>query len=97
MPPTALSILMSLSLRMISKSLGDDETLFKPSNANPPDIAPSPITATTCRSGSLFLCAATAMPNATEIELEACPHVNVSYSLSLGEGKGRMPPNLRLV
>ena len=41
--------------------------------------------------------AATAIPSAAEIELEACPHVKVSYSLSIGLGKGLMPCNLRLV
>ena len=34
---------------------------------------------------------------AAEIEFDACPQVNVSYSLSDGEGKGRMPFSLRLV
>ena len=38
-----------------------------------------------------------AMPKAAEMELEACPQVKVSYSLSLGEGNGRMPFSFRLV
>lgn len=33
------------------------------------------------------LLAATAIPKAAEIEFDACPQVNVSYSLSDGEGK----------
>ena len=40
---------------------------------------------------------ATAMPKAAEMLLEAWPQAKVSYSLSKGEGKGRMPPSLRLV
>ena len=80
---------MSLSFRIISKSFGVLEALFSPSNAKPPLIAPSPITATTCR-WSLCL-AATAIPNAAEIELLACPHVKVSYSLSRGLGNGQIP------
>src|SRR5574344_1999905 len=49
MPPTERSIDMLLSLSIISRLLGDDETLFSPSNASPPDIEPSPMTATTWR------------------------------------------------
>ena len=73
-------------------SLGLDDTLFRPSKASPPLMAPSPMTATTF----LFL-SATAMPNAAEMLFEACPQTKASYSLSSGEGKGRMPPSLRLV
>ena len=50
MPPTERSMDMSLSFRMMSMSLGLDDTLFKPSKARPPLMAPSPMTATT------FLC-----------------------------------------
>ena len=37
------------------------------------------------------------MPSAAEIEFEAWPQTNVSYSLSSGEGNGLMPPSLRFV
>ena len=37
------------------------------------------------------------MPKAAEMELEACPQVNVSYSLSEGEGKGFSPCSFLLV
>ena len=91
MPPTARSMLMSLSFKMMSMSLGVLETLFKPSKARPPLIAPSPITATMLRSLCPVSRAATAMPSAAEMELLACPQVKVSYSLSSGVGNGRMP------
>ena len=96
MPPTDRSMLMSLSLSTIRMSLGLDDTLLSPSKARPPLIAPSPMTATTWRF-CLESLAAIAMPKAAEMELEAWPQVNVSYSLSKGEGKGRMPCSLRLV
>ncbi|CCZ37897.1 uncharacterized protein BN707_01789 [Bacteroides fragilis CAG:558] len=97
MPPTLRSMAISLSLSIISRLFAVDEALFRPSKASPPLMDPSPITATTWRSRSPFRSAATAMPSAAEMELEACPQVNVSYSLSSGEGKGRIPPSLRLV
>ena len=78
MPPTLRSIAMSLSLRIISRLLLVDEALFNPSKASPPLMLPSPITATTWRSFSPFLAAATAIPKAAEIELEACPQAKVS-------------------
>ena len=84
-------MLMPLSLSMISRLLGVAEALFNPSKASPPLIAPSPIMATTWRSFSPFFSAATAIPSAAEMEFEACPEVNESYSLSKGEGNGRMP------
>ena len=105
MPPTERSIDILLSLRIISKSFGELDTLFNPSNAKPPDMAPSPMMATTFRVvDELSLPfrfassrAATAIPNATDILLDAWPQVNVSYSLSRGEGKGMMPCNFLLV
>ena len=60
-------------------------------------MEPSPMMATTWRLASPFLAAATAIPRAAEIELEACPHVKVSYSLSSGDGKGRIPPSFLFV
>ena len=89
-------MLILLSFNMMRMSLEVDETLFKPSKAKPPLIAPSPMTATTLRFFFKAL-AATAMPMAAEMELDAWPQVKVSYSLSAGEGKGRKPCNLRLV
>ena len=97
MPPTLRSIAMLLSFRIIRRLLGVAEALFSPSKASPPLMEPSPITATTCRLFSPCFLAATAIPKAAEIEFDACPQVNVSYSLSDGEGKGRMPFSLRLV
>ena len=97
MPPTLRSMAMLLSLRIINRLLSVDEALLSPSKANPPLMEPSPITATTWRFSSPFFLAATAIPKAAEMEFEACPQVKVSYSLSFGEGKGRIPFNLRLV
>ena len=71
MPPTARSIDMSLSLSTISRSLGLDDTLLSPSKASPPLMAPSPMTAMTCLSSLPVRRAATAMPSATEMELDA--------------------------
>ena len=51
-------------------------------------MAPSPMIATTRRDLS-----ATAIPKAAEMELLACPAVNVSYSDSAGVGNGARPPN----
>ena len=87
---------MSLSLRIMSRLLGVDDTLFSPSKASPPLMAPSPMTAATCLPlPSAF--AATAMPSAADMEFEACPHGKVSYGLSAGDGNGRMPCSMRLV
>ena len=82
---------------MMSRLLGVVEALLSPSNASPPLIEPSPMTATTLRSGLSSLSAATDMPSAALIELLAWPHVKVSYSLSLGVGKGARPWKWRLV
>ena len=78
-------------------SFGVEDTLFSPSNANPPLMEPSPMTATIWRSVSPLLAEATAMPKAAEMELDACPQVKVSYSLSDGEGKGFKPCSFRFV
>ena len=88
---------MLLSFKMINMSFGVEDTLFKPSKANPPLIDPSPIIATVCWFFLFKRLAATAIPNAAEIEFEACPHAKVSYSLSEGDGNGRTPLSLRLV
>lgn len=96
-PPTLRSIAMLLSFSIMRRSLGVEDALFSPSKASPPLIEPSPITATTCRFCSPFKVAATAIPNAAEMEFDACPHVKVSYSLSSGDGKGRIPFSFRFV
>ena len=46
MPPTLRSMDISLSLRMMSRSLGVVEALLSPSNASPPLMEPSPMMAT---------------------------------------------------
>ena len=97
MPPTLRSIAMSLSFRIMSRLFDVADALFSPSKASPPLMEPSPMMATTWRLASPFLAAATAIPRAAEIELEACPHVKVSYSLSSGDGKGRIPPSFLFV
>jgi hypothetical protein len=68
--------------------------LLSASNAMPPVIAPSPITATQ-RRGSPLCFAATAMPSAALIEVLACAVPKVSYSLSLRRGKPDSPPHMR--
>ena len=78
-------------------SFGVDETLFNPSKAKPPLIEPSPIIATTWRSLCSKRLAATAIPSAADIELDACPQAKVSYSLSSGAGNGFIPRNFLLV
>src|SRR5574344_255019 len=90
-PPTLRSMLILLSFNIISISLGVEDTLFSPSKAKPPLIAPSPIIATICLSLLPSFLAATAIPKAADMEFDACPAVKVSYSLSSGEGKGRRP------
>ena len=96
-PPTLRSIAILLSLRIMSRLFGVAEALFNPSKASPPLIEPSPMTATMCLSVSPFSFAATAIPKAADIELDACPHVKVSYSLSEGVGKGARPFSFRFV
>ena len=71
MPPTELSMLMLLSFRTMSMLLGVSLVLLRPSKAKPPLMEPSPITATTWRSTSPFFRAATAIPKAAEMELDA--------------------------
>ena len=88
---------MLLSLRITSRLVRfEAPALFSPSKARPPVIEPSPITATTCRF-SPRSSAALAMPNAAEIDTEACPPPKASYSLSDMRGKPLMPPSRRLV
>ena len=76
-----------LSFRIISRLLGVEEALFNPSKARPPLMEPSPITATTWRLSSPFRAAATAIPNAAEIEFDACPHVK--YHIHFLQEKGK--------
>ena len=77
------------------------ETLFSPSKASPPVIAPSPIIATTLLA-VLFSKRAAAVsaksnPRAAEMLLLACPATKASCSLSAGEGNGDNPLNCLLV
>ena len=88
--PTLASIAMLLSLRITRISDLPIPALFRPSNACPAVIAPSPITATTCLFSPLAL-AATAIPRAADMEVEECPVPNESYSLSAIFGKPLIP------
>ena len=88
---------MLLSLRMTNMSGLATAMLLRASKASPPVSAPSPMTATTWCLSPPMRRAASDMPSAAEMELEAWPQAKVSYSLSSGEGKGRMPWSLRLV
>ena len=94
--PTFGSIAMRLSFRITSRSVFAAPALLSPSKASPPVSAPSPITAITSRFSPLRADAA-AMPSAAEIEVEACPVPNASYSLSLMLGKPLNPFSLRFV
>ncbi len=81
---------------MISRLLGLLDALFNPSNASPPLIEASPMTATVLRcSCPGVVLSAMAIPKAAEMEFEACPATKVSYSLSFGFGKPLSPPSLR--
>jgi len=83
---------------MMSKLLGLMDALFNPSKANPPAMDASPMTAMTFLSFcSCFSCVAMAMPNAADMELEACPAMKASYSLSAGFGNPLNPLSLRQV
>ena len=88
--PTFGSIDMSLSFKITSKLVSETPAWFKPSNAIPPVIAPSPITAMCWRSSFLYLLA-TAIPTKAEIDVEECPTPKVSYSLSLRFGNPLKP------
>ena len=96
-PPTLRSMAILLSFSIMSRLLGVAEALLRPSNAKPPLIEPSPITATMCLFVSFFRLALTAIPSAAEMEFDACPHVNVSYWLSDGVGNGASPFNFLFV
>jgi len=68
---------------MIKLEFNSEPATFKPSKASPPDKEPSPIKAITFSffpSKSL----AFARPVAKEIEVEVCPTLNKSCSLSSG-------------
>ena len=90
--PTGSEIDISLSLRITSRFAPC--ALLSASNAMPALIAPSPITATTCRC-SPFSFAAAAMPSAAEIDVDECAVPNVSYSDSLRRGKPDGPSHCR--
>ena len=69
------------------------KTLLSPSNASPPLNDPSPITAIIF-SFSPFKSLAFARPQARLIDVEVCPIVKKSCSLSLGEVKPLTEPYL---
>ena len=73
-----------------------EPALFKPSNANPPAIEPSPMTATVLYFSLLNL-AAFAIPSAADTDTEECPAPKESYSLSAIRGKPLMPPSFLFV
>ncbi len=70
--------------------------LFRASQASPPAIEASPMTATTLRSAPVSD-EATLIPRAADMLFEAWPAVNVSYSLSCGFGKPLSPSRQRRV
>jgi hypothetical protein len=82
---------MPLSLRITSILAFAVPAWFNPSNATPPVIEPSPITAIWLRSAFWDNAAAVAMPNMEEMEMEECPPPKASYSLSLIFGKPLIP------
>ena len=96
MAPMLPSMDWLLSFSSTSRSAFPIPALFRPSNASPPVIAPSPISATTFSSRPMIL-AAHAKPRAAEIEVDECPVPKQSYSLSLRLGKPLIPPSVRSV
>ena len=62
---------ISLSLSTISILFLHEDALLRPSNAKPPLMEASPITATMLRLGSFFIAEAIAMPKAADIEFDA--------------------------
>ena len=74
---------MSLSFTTTIKLLCNSLTKSKPSKASPPLKEPSPIIAITF-SVSPFKSLALANPDAKLIEVEVCPTLNKSCSLSSG-------------
>ena len=90
MPPTFLSIDISLSFKIIIIFLFRYPKWFIASKAIPPVIEPSPITETTLKS-SLFISLAHAIPSPTEIDVELCPVSNISCSLSFSFGNPLNP------
>ena len=97
MPPTALSMEMPLSLRITKTLAPASPAWLRASKAMPPVIEPSPITAMWLRLSLPCRCAATAIPNAAEMEVEECPVPKESYSLSDIFGKPLIPPYERIV
>ena len=70
-----LSFTMTMSLRVLSS-----EMLFNASHVMPPVSAPSPTTATTCRSCWPVISNAFEMPSAHDRELDACELSTMSCS-----------------
>ena len=71
--------------------------LCSASNATPPVIAPSPMTATTLPSGTAPRDIASLIPSAHEIDVEAWPAPMMSCSDSEIEQNGARPPYWRIV
>ena len=91
-PPTFLSIDISLSFKIIIISVFVYPTWFNASSAIPPVIDPSPITAITSLS-SFFISLAQASPWATDIDVLLWPVSNISCSHSHSLGKPLIPLN----
>ncbi len=94
--PTAGAIDMSLSFRTTMKSRPVWPALLSASYARPHPIAPSPMMAATLKSWSVRS-RPTAMPQAAEIDVAACPAPNASYSDSSRRRNGASPPLVRMV
>ena len=99
--PTGGAIDMSLSLRITINRERSTPALFIASYAIPALIAPSPITAMTCRFSAMprpaFRSRATAMPTPADIDVLLCPAPNGSYSLSARLVNPDSPPPWRSV
>jgi len=85
-----LSLTTMTRLRALSS-----EMLLSASHVIPPVRAPSPTTATTCRSPWPVISNAREMPSAHDSELDACEDSTMSCSLSLRCGYPAKPPFIR--
>ena len=83
-----------LSLRIIINGVFILAALLNASYAIPPVKEPSPITDTTILFFPLSVLAI-AIPRPAEMDVELCPVLKASQSLSDVLGKPAMPPNLR--
>jgi hypothetical protein len=85
---------MSLSFKITIRRASIEPALFIASYAIPALIAPSPITAMTCRSCP-FKSRPNAIPKPAEIEVELCAAPKGSYSLSTRRVNPDKPPPCR--